>query len=358
MQANAPAGWRINLWLDLLLGAVARMAVLILVLAGQVPKAIFKQFLITILSIPINQATVASSTVTIHASATQGGTLEAGAQIVIDGVGFVTTADTTVAAAGSTSVPVQAVLAGTAGSGLSGVSVQLSAPSVTWVETVTLDAPTTGGVDGETDDEFVNRGADEIPTLSPKMIHVDDVAPILRGDPEVHRVLVLKGFVPPSTTGVAGAVTVAPMNATGGSISSPGKTRVETTIEAGRILQLDAHVIDPTPNAIDVAFTAKCDADQDPVVVAAAAEQAILEFLSPLGWGIPSGGQPTEWVNEPTVVRNDLFGVLYNVPGIRHVSALTLALHGNTKATADLTMTGAAPVPTTTLADILSTVTT
>jgi hypothetical protein len=358
MTAQAPAGWVINPWLDWLLGAVARMSVLVLTLAGQVPRAIFKAFLTDILGIPIAEATAATGNVTVHASATAGGTLPAGAQIDIDGVGFVTTAATpTIAAAGTASVPVQAVITGGDGSGLTGIDVTLIAPTTVWVDAITLNAPTIGGSDGETDDEFVNRGADELPTLSPKAILIEDAAAIARADIEVFRALAIDNLVPPSTTGVAGAITVAIMAADGGNVSGPGKTRVETALEAGRILAIDAHVIDPTQNAMKVSFTATARAGYDPTATAAEAKQAIQDFLSPLGWGVPPGDNGSSWTDEPTVVCNDLFGVLYSVPGIRHVSALTLALSAGTLGTSDVTLTGPAAVPTITSGNITATVT-
>lgn len=357
IQSQAPAGWRLNPFMDWFLGAVARIAVLILVLAGQVPKAIFKDFLIRVLGLQPNAATYASGTVTVHASAAAGGTLSAGATITIDGVGFVTVADVTVSAAGTASVPVQAVLAGSGGSGLTGTTM-LSAPSVTWVDSVTLDAVTLGGEDGETDDEFVDRGADLTPELSSKPILVADVAPILRADPEVYRVMVIKGLVPPSTTGVAGAITVAGMTDTGANISSDGKTRMLNLLGAGGdwIANTDPHVVDPTTNALDISYTAIVRAGADPIAAKVAINAALIARLSPLGHGIPSGGDPTEFEYDNTVRRNDLIVVAGRVDTVEHITDLKLALHGNTLATADVTLTGIAPVPTLAEANIAATV--
>lgn len=358
MASQAPAGWVLNAWLDWLLSAVARMVVIVLTLAGQVPRAIFKTFGTDVLSIPVNAATSAQGIVTVHASTGQGGTLDTGATIDIDGVPFMTTSSTgPIAAGGTATVSVEAQAPGSAASGLVGTAVVLTSPSLVWVDAVTLNAPTLGGADGETDDNYVNRLADEIPTLSPKAILSDDASAIARADPEVYRALTLDNFVPPSTTGVAGAITVAVMNDTGGNVSTDGKTRIETALENGRILAIDAHIINATPNAMKVAFTATAQPGYDPAAVAADAKTALETFLSPLGWGVPPGDTGAAWQNEPTVVRNDLFGVLYSVPGIRHVSALTLALAAGTLATTDVTLTGPAPVPTITDANIAATVT-
>jgi hypothetical protein len=357
MQAQAPAGWSINPWMDWLLGAVARMAVLVLVLAGQVPKAIFKAFGTSILRVAQIQATIATGTVTVHASAGAGGTLPAGAQVVIDGVGFTTATSVTVSAAGTNTVAVQAGLAGAAANDLVGTAVELVSPTLVWVDALTLNAPTAGGTDGESDDEYVDRLAnDETPLLTPKAVLIADAAALARADIEVFRALAIDNLIPPSTTGQEGHITVAVMAADGTNVSGPGKTRVQATLEAGRILGITAHIIDATSTRLDVAFTAQCYPDYDPTAVAADAKAAIEAFLSPLTWGIPPGGSASDWTDEPTVRRFDLIGVLYDVRGIRHVSAVTLARHGDALGNVDVTLDGPAAVPTIQTADIAATV--
>lgn len=359
IQSQAPAGWVINPWLDWMLGAVARMAVLVLVLAGRVPWSIFKAFGTSVLRIPANAATTATGTATFTLISNPAGyTITAGTNLDVDGVAFETVADLTLTTSVLTgSVAIVAQAAGASGSGLTGVSVQVIYPSYDKVASVTLTGPTTGGADGELDDAYVDRLADEIPTLSPKAIVSADVASIARADIEVVRALAIDNLVPPSTTGVAGAVTIAVMAANGTNVSTTGKNRVKAAIETGRILAITAYVIDPTANAIDVAFTATASAGYVPATVAADAKQAIKDFLSPANWGVPRDGSSPDWIDEPKVIRNDLFGVLYNVRGIHHVSALTLAVHSGVQGTADITMTGPAAVPTTTLTDIAATVT-
>lgn len=333
----------LTLWL---LGAVARMAAEVVVLAGRVPLAIFQYFGEQVLKIPVLDSTAASGVVTITAADTDGHTLDAGAQIDIDGVAFITTADAVIAALSTTATaPVVAIQAGSAGTGLTGGDVQLVSPTEVWVDSVSLNAPTTGGVDGESDDEYVDRLSDELGTLSPKAILLADFEAIARRDAEVYRALAIDNLVPPSTTGVEGAVTVAVMGATGAAVSSAAKTRVEDALEAGRVLAIDVHVIDPTVTPIDVDWAGTAYDGFDPASVQAAGNQAVTDFLDAAAWGRPPNGDPEQWVDEPIVLRNDLFGVLYAVPGLRHVTSLELAETGDPLGVADVTLAGPAGVP-------------
>lgn len=330
---------------DWIIAAVARIAVLTVVLAGRVPKAIVQIVGEQLLKIPVLEATSAVATATLTAIDTLGHTLATGAQITIEGQAFVTTADATITAGQATAtVPIQAINAGAAGTGLQSPA-SLQSPTVTWLSSVTLPSPTTGGVDGETPDEYVDRFADETPTLSTKAILLPDFEAIARRDLEVFRAMAIDNFVPPATSGVEGAVTVAVQPETGTTVSGAGKTRVETALEAERVLNIDVYVIDPTYTQVDVAFTFTVRAGYDAASVKAEAEAAVSEFLSPTRWGVPPAGSANAWVNEPTVVRNDLFGAIYRVAGVRHVTALTLGAHGGALSAADLALTGAAPLP-------------
>lgn len=368
IQAQAPAGWRLNPFLDWMLGAVARMIVILVALAGQVPKAIFKAFGVTVLRIPALTATYATGAVTVHANAGSGGTLDAGATIVIDGVGFATTASSGAVAAGATAVvPIQAAVAGAGGSDLVGTSVRLSSPAVTWIDSITLNAPTEGGVDGETDDEYVDRLADEIPTLSPKAILLEDVAAIARADIEVYRALPLRHYVPAgpggtpaAQTGVEGAVTVALIAQSGDDVSEDAENRVEAAIvqDENRIVSVTCYVIAPTRSGVKVSYVAQAFPDQDPVAAKATGNSALMSLLSGAVWGVPADGDPTDWIDEQIVMRNDLIGALYRTGVFRHVSDVRLALVGNALGTADLVLPGPAAIPELDEANITATVTT
>lgn len=345
MISQAPPGWVVTPLLSWLLAAIARMASLIVVLAGRVPLAIIQTVGERLLKIPVLEATAASGTVTVTAIDNAGYVLDEGALLDIDGEQFVTTAPAIISPGSlAASAPVTAVETGSAGSGLTGPATLVS-PTVIWVESIALDSETTGGREGETIDEYVERFADETPTLSTKAILIRDFEALARRDLEVERAMAIDNFVPPSTTGVEGAVTVALVSVDGTAVSSAARTRVETALEADRVLNLDVHVIDPTYTNVDVAFTAIIHAGYDAAATIDEAEQAVRDFLNPARWGLPAEGDQDAWINETTIYRNDLLWAVRDVPGVRRVTALTLGVSGGALSTSDLAITGAAPLP-------------
>lgn len=315
-------------------------------LAGRVPLANLQIVGERLLKIPVLDATAATGTVTFTRTSTTGGAqVDESAQLDIDGVAFLTTAPAVFADGQATATaPIMAIDAGSTGSGL-GATAELVSPSLVWIDAVAVDGETVGGADGETVDEYVERFADETPTLSTKAILIRDFEALARRDLEVERALAIDNFVPPSTTGVEGAVTVAVVSAAGTAVSSAARTRVETALQDDRVLNIDVHVIDPTFTPVDVAFTITVHAGYDTPSVLDEAEAAVTEFLSPARWGLPADGDQDAWIDEPAVVRLDLVGVLYDVPGVRHVTALTLGETGGALAAADLALDGPAALP-------------
>jgi Baseplate J-like protein len=352
ITAQAGPGYVIDPWTDWLLSAVARMGVEISVLASDFPPEAFSEFGTDVLRVPTLEATVAGGSVTVTAVDDVGYTLVVGATLDLQGVTFETTADLIIAPGDTVgTAPIAATVPGVAGSGLTG-DATLIAPTPVWVQAVSVDAQTIGGTDGETADEYRDRLADELPTLSPKAILIEDFAALARRDAEVFRALAIDlyvpagpGGIPVAQTNVAGAVTVAVISTSGDVVSNAAKTRVRTALADGRVLALQVAVIDPTYTSIDVTFVAHAHPQFDAALVEAQAEAAIAEFLSPAAWGRSLALDATSWVDEPSVRRNDLFGALYRVDGLRHVDTLTLAIHGNALGVLDLALAGPAALP-------------
>jgi hypothetical protein len=153
------------------------------------------------------------------------------------------------------------------------------------------------------------------------------------------------GGTPPADPDVDGAITVIPRDAAGQSVGAT-KAAVTVAIDTRRVSGLLVNVIDPTITPVDVTFTAEVLPGWDAPTVQAQAIAAVQAFLSGENWGLPRAGQERRWIDEPTVRRNDLFGVIYDVEGIRHVDTLTLATGGGVLGTTDVTLPGPGALPT------------
>jgi hypothetical protein len=346
IQSQAPPGWEPSAIESWLLSAVARMAVEVAVLAGQVPLTIFTYFGQSVLRIPALEATAAGGAVTFTLTDTLGHTIPAATQIDLQGVGFVTLTDLVVPAGQATgTTAIQAVETGSASSGLSGPA-DLIAPTLVFVDAISVPSVTTGGTDGETGEEYADRLADELPTLSPKAILIEDFERIARRHPAVARAMAIDNFIPPATTDAEGAVTVAVQDSAGADPGASVRGAISDDLEANRVANLAVAVIPPNYTRIDVRFTARCYPDYDPATVEAAAEQAVLDFLNPARWG-QHGNDPVEWTDTPVLARNDLLWVVRDVEGVSRVETLTLAVFGGTQDTLDITLTGPAALPAT-----------
>lgn len=439
--------------------ALARIASVVANLASAVPKSIAR-FIGPLLGIsPIN-ATTASVTSTWTMVDNTGHTIAAGTLVGIpDAAGnlvpFTTLADVVVApgatATADGAVTLVAVTPGSAGSGLgAALAAVTKIDELEAVSSVVLTAATTGGVDAEDDNTYLNRFATQAQLLAPRPILPADFAALLESIPGIERALAMDGYIPAvnevetvtvNATGgtftltfsgqttaaiafnaTAGAVqsalealsNIAPGDITvtggpeatgpvtvefrgayagtnvtqmtansgsltggthtatvattiGGAAAQTGQERAITLaavdeagnapsggaiaagqalLEADREVNFVVHVIPPTYTTVDVAYTITIEDGFDPADTNTLAEAAVAAFLNPAGWGIPVSGDGRNWVDEPTVRYNDLAWVLKSVKGVRHVTALTLGVHGGSLSGADVALTGPAALPT------------
>jgi hypothetical protein len=317
-----------------------------------VVRAIFRWYGSNLVGVTPVDAIPATGISTWTAVDTAGYTIPVGTTIALPVgeslIAFQTTAAGVIPAASTTvtGVPIVALEAGAQTSLLSGTA-QLVDP-LSFVSSVTMPAatPTGGGTDAETEDEYFDRLASELRLLTPRAIRASDFEVLAQRVPEVDRAVALDNYVPAigsnlAQTGVEGAVTVVVVNAAGEPLSAGGRTAV-TELLAGddRLLNLLVSIADPTYTTVNVAFSLVVWPDRKPADVRDQAVVAVQSYLSPANWGQPPGSRSRSWVNETVVRRFELAQVLNEVDGVHYVNTLTI--NGGT---ADVTLTGVAPLP-------------
>jgi hypothetical protein len=277
-------------------------------------------------------------------------TVLAGTEISVTGLDgepfyFQTDADFTFAdgvlTTSSGAVGLIATIAGEDGNGLqAGAQPSETLP---WLDTITLTAPTSGGVDAEDDDDYLDRLADTRPLRATSLLLPEDFGRFARNQSGIDRALVLDDFN--GTTTQAGHITVIPIDSDGAALAGGDMTTLQTAIEAATATGLLVHVIAPTYTAITVVFTGQAVAGWDPDDVEDRAEQAVLDFLDPARWGLPQSGDERAWIDTPTVRFQDVSAVLNGVEGFDYWTALTV--NGSTSDVA-MTTPGALPDPAST----------
>lgn len=207
LQNRYPTWEPIDTALDTALAeAFAAQAADVKDLASQVPDSIFRYFGATLMGVVPQAAVSASTTSTWFLSDALGHTIPAGTQVyIVDSEGnriaFVTLADVVVAP-GATStavggVALTAVLPGTSANaiGSAGGVVTLIDP-LAWVDHITMVAATSGGLDDEDDDAYLNRLTANLQLLTPRPILPNDFSELARNLPGVFRATALDGYNP------------------------------------------------------------------------------------------------------------------------------------------------------------------
>lgn len=315
--------------------------------ATEVTNLVFRRYGEVILKILPKQAVPATGTVTFTAVDTSGPYLvPAGTELSVAGldggrVSFYTNADATVPFGSLTvvGIPVVAGVLGEAGNGLT-ADAQLEA-SFEHIASVALTVATSGGVEAETDDEYINRLADESPLQAITLVLPDDFARYARNFPGVATALPIDLYnADTATANEPGAMTVAVRDASGHDPGSLIRTALQTALEDLSVSDLDVYVIPATYTNITVTLTVVALPGFDSTDVNNRAGIAVNEFLNPAAWGIPRIGEGRVWVDTPIVRYQDLVTVINNVEGVSHYTSLLV--NGGTS---DVTLAGPAATP-------------
>lgn len=201
---------------------------------------------------------------------------------------------------------------GTIGNGITGAA--QPATTRTWLTSVTFTAPTSGGVDAEADDTYLNRLADTRPLRATTLLLPDDFGRFARNYQGVDRALILDNYNGAATQ--SGHLTAIPVDASGAALSSGAMTALLTAIQANTATNLVVHVQAPVYTTLTVVFAAKAAAGYSTSDVLTRAQNALLDLLSPSRWGLPQSGDQRGWVDTPIVRFQSLVTALRNVAGL------------------------------------------
>jgi len=324
-------------------------------LAALVPDAIFEYYGSSILGLPPYEATQATGVTDWVMIDAAGYTVDEGTLVAIsppasiDSYAFEVVDAFTVPPGQTTQadVAIRALEAGAEASGLTGTVEVLDA--LDFVDSVTLDGATTGGVDAEATDDYLDRLSDLLTLLSPRPILPQDFAVLAqRSVPEVARATAIdlwKGDT--GTPNTPRCVSVAVIDAAGEACSSTVKAEVDALLQAQREVNFLVYVIDPTYSTIDVSFDVSAYPGYTSTEVVDRVVEALTAFLSPANWGVPPYGDTSgrSWINDTTVRYLEVTQVVNEAEGVHYVKTLTIRKAGGTMGTSDVVMTGAAPLP-------------
>jgi len=347
-----PSPGNLEAWL---IEALAQSAGELRALATLVPNSIFEYFGESIANEPAYAATPAQGTTTWTMVDTQGYTVDAGSLVAIsppaslDSYAFAVVQAFTVAPGQTVQagVIVEAVEPGAEASGLTG-TVEVLDP-LAFVDTVTLDAATTGGTDDEDPDAYIARLSDLMTLLSPRPILPQDFAILAQksvaGVARATAIDLWKGDT--GTPNTPRCVSVACVDSSGNAVSSAIKSQVLALLQSEREVNFLVYVIDPTYTTIDVQFDVSAYPGYVAANVVASVQAALSSYLSPASWGTPPYGDTSgrSWNNATTVRYSELVQVVNEAEGVHYVKTLTFRTGAAAFGTADLVMTGAAPLP-------------
>jgi len=356
LKNNIP-GWQPNTGnLDtIMLEAMSLEAAIVRELTGTVSDAIFRYFGASMMNIQPIEASFAQVDSTWVAADSVGHTIPTNTQVgIYDTLGqlqlFVTTTDVTIppgsSSTASGAVPLEALAPGVAASNIGGPGATAQLIDVLeWMGTITLVGYTAGGVDAESDDDYLNRLVDQLSLLSTRPILPPDFEIWARSVAGVGRAMAIDNYNPnDSTYGNERMITVAVVDTAGNAVSGPTKTAVDNLLEAQREVNFVVWVIDPTYTQIDVTYNVIMLTGQDPTTIVATVNAALVSYLDPSVWGRDFSDSPT-WRNISKVYYLEIAQVINNVQGVDRINTMTIGIHGSAMGTTDVTLAGVAPLP-------------
>jgi hypothetical protein len=355
LEANIPdfdaSEGNLELWI---LRGGSRIAASIRDMIGDVPAAIFRKFGTDLLNLPPDENTPA--TITVDITFVDDGSYEipAGTLVGVDngsGVEFPfqfpydlsvehdALVDPSVIEGAILEAVLEEGAGGASGNGLNGTVTMVD--GLDFIASIVVAVASSGGVDAETDEAYLDRLRTRLQLLSPRPILPRDFAIMAQDVDGVDRAVAIDLYNPSDIgTDYDRTVSIASIDTNGDPVSVGIKANVVAYLESEREVNFNVYAIDPTYTTISFVYVGVCRPDADPAVVEAAIDAMLTDYVSPANWGRPSFGDAREWQLDDKVRYFEVITAINNVDGFDHLTSLTI--NGGTT---DVTLTGAAPLP-------------
>lgn len=353
-----------------LLESQSQIAAEVVAQAAQVPPVAFAYAGQSLFGIGMYEAVPATATATITFAATTPAVMvPAQAMLAVphpSGEPMIFTVDTDVAApagGGDASVGVTALDAGTAANGAFGTAELVDV--IDGVTTVVVSTAA-GGVDEESDEDYLNRLADALTLLAPRPILPADFATMARQVPGVGRATALDLYQPGTNDNIAAGQPGGPLNVEGAPVNTgAGKTNVPRcvttaitgldgappsqalmhqvwlTLDNQREVNFLAYVIAPKYVAIDVKATVHAYYGYVASEVQAAVQAVLSSWLSPARFSQPPSALADEtqlWTADTLVRYTEAIDWLNRADGVHWVELVQLRAAGGTFGTTDVSL--------------------
>jgi hypothetical protein len=286
---------------------------------ASMPSEALIQYGIQLLGLTYDSGVPAGGEVTFTLTDDDGHTIPAGFEIDIDGFAFQTD-DITVVAPGDTvaaSVDVTANEPGVEFNALAG-SIVTPVSASTFVASIALDAPTSGGTDLETRDEFLDDISRELTLRGRTLVTWRDFEEFALDLPTIGRSVAVGN--------TAREVLVVVVQEDGTDVSGDTVDDLEDLYEEFRQVNTVYNVRSPWRTPVSVTATVKAEEGVDLTALEDLVEATLSDYLDPANWGVPKSGLETarRWVNTDIVRKNKLIDVIGSVEGVDYVDSITL----------------------------------
>jgi uncharacterized phage protein gp47/JayE len=284
-----------------------------------------------LVQVPRLSAVAATVTTTWTFEGAAGHLVPAGTQVSWDGAvspdagAFALPADLIVPVGPTTATAVVvAQLAGADGNAVPVGPLTLQAQQLPDVVGVAAASPGSGGSDGEALPAYLGRLANTLRTFNLSPINEADFARLAADVPGVARALARRGVTATNETygATPGAIGIYALTSAGTPVSGAATALLAAALGNPVVGYTIAFPV-PVYTPLTVAATVVPAVGLDPLAVKAAVTQALRAFLDPPRW---AGGNstPSTWTGAGTLIVPDLTVVAGNVPGVVHVTSMTV----------------------------------